>query len=110
MTSTGILPSIVVGETWDGFTLSASSDGTSLAENLDSVTMVFRDADGAVALTLTSADGDIDITNANAWSITVNSITPFPLVAGTYTARLTMTNATGRIKKWFRLQLSVTAE
>lgn len=110
MTTTGILPAIVDGETWDGFTMTVSSDGTSLAEPLASVSMVFRDADKNAVLTLSNGNGLITITDASAWSISVPAITPFPLGEGTYTARLIMTNDTGRIKKWFKLQLSVTPE
>lgn len=110
--NTLILPPIVAGETWDGFSMSLTSDGTSLAEDLANVNLVFRDSTGTVSLTLTSvgASPGITITDANAWAFTVSKITPFPLAAGTYPARLTLTNATGDIRKWFKLQLSVSDE
>lgn len=107
--NTLILPPIVAGETWDGFSMSLTSDGTSLAEDLANVNLVFRDSTGVVALTLTSAGASpgITITDANAWAFTVAKITPFPLTAGTYTTTIEFTNASGDIRKWFKTQLSI---
>lgn len=87
------------GDTWDGFTLSASSDGTAFSDPLDLVTIVFADKDGTVGLTLTSAAGaDITIDNASAWTFTVKPIDVFPLAAGNWSFAIHMTDDADRIK------------
>ena len=107
--ATAILPCVVTGATWDGFSLSLSSDGTSLADGLASATLTLYDSAGVSALALASPAG-ITVTNAATWAITVLPITPIGLAAGTYTGSLKMTSTTGDVRKWIRIQLPVLAE
>ncbi len=101
-----VLPCLVEGSTWDGFSVSLSSTGTSLAEPLASAVMEFKDSARAVVLTLDVGSG-IAITDGAAWALDVAAITPFPLSPGTYTATLKMTNDTGTIRKWIKFSQSV---
>lgn len=77
------LPEAKTDKTWDGLTASLSSDGTTFADNLASVKMTFKLA-GVESLTLTSADGDITIDDAAAWSFTVEPISRITLAAGVH--------------------------
>lgn len=105
--ATVTLPAIVQGDTWDGFSVVMSSDGTSLDEPLAGASLVFYDGDGTAVLTLTEASG-ITINDAAAWDVTVDAITPFALTYGTYSLSLKLTNDEGRIKTWLKYSLSVT--
>jgi len=89
---------IVYRDTWGGFTLALSSDGSALDSNLASVRLFFRDGDGTVGLELTSADGEITITDANAWTMTVAAVNPFTLAVGNWYWSVETTNVAGTIK------------
>jgi hypothetical protein len=81
------------GDTWDGFTWAATSDGTAFAGTLTSVELVFADNDNVAGLTLTQASGiTIDVATANAWAITVNQINALSLAVGTWSMWLTTTD------------------
>jgi len=77
------LPEAKTDKTWDGLTVSLSSDGTTFADPLASVKMVFK-LDGTTSLTLTSAGGDITIDDAAAWEFTVDPISRLTLTAGVH--------------------------
>jgi len=103
------LKSLPFGSTWNGLPGSTmGSTGTSLDDNLASVTMSFTDTDGNVGLLLTSADGDITIDDANAWSFSVEPITPFPLAVGTWSWTMKFTDAAGVIRKWLTGTIKIT--
>lgn len=61
-------------DTWDGFTVALSSDGTAFAGTLTLVRVAFTNSSGTIALTLSSANsGEITINSAtpNSWNFTV---------------------------------------
>jgi hypothetical protein len=100
------LTPVVEGDTWDGLTISWTSDGTAFADNLTSVAMEFKTPQDTVALTLSSEDGDITIDDANAWEITVlPSI--LPLAAGVWKCPITTTDAEGVIKTRIFAELTI---
>lgn len=95
------LAEIVYQDTWDGMTVTMSSDGTALDDNLVSVRMFFREKDGTLGLSL-SSPANITINNAAApWKYTVAPITPFPLAAGTWFWSVECTNSAGVVKTRF---------
>jgi hypothetical protein len=97
------LPETFAGKTWDGLTWTVSAveaEETEYDAALTSARFQFQDADGAVALTLSSATAGqvtINTATANAWSITVEPRI-LTLTAGTYTYGLETTDADGREK------------
>jgi len=96
------LPPIVRGDTWDGISVSMSTNGSSLDDLLTSVRMTFHEAAADTdTLTLTSTGGDISITSAANWEFTVDSITPFPLAAGTQYFNIETTDSAGSVKTYF---------
>ncbi len=107
--ATHILPAVVEGSTWDGFSVSLSSTGTSLADPLDTATLTLKDADGATVISLSEGAG-ITITDAATWALTVSPITPLSLTTGTYAGSLRMVNTSGTVRKYLRLKLPVIPE
>jgi len=104
------LPCVKIGKTWDGIpSCSLASTGTAFASNLSSLTMVFKDSDGATALTLTSSGGDITITSASAWEWDVEAITPWALAIGNYSWEIETTDAAGIIKGYVSGELETIA-
>jgi hypothetical protein len=103
------LPDAKADKTWNGLTASLSSTGTTFAEELSAVTMAFK-LTGTDALTLTSADGDITIDDAAAWSFTVLPITRFSLAAGVYSWAIETTSAADSIQDYFVGTLTVKAD
>jgi hypothetical protein len=77
------LPEAKADKTWDGLTVSLSSDGTTFSDSLASVKMTFKLA-GVESLTLTSAASQIAITDANSWRFTVEPIERLTLAAGVH--------------------------
>lgn len=77
------LPEAKTDKTWDGLTVSLSSDGTTFDDSLASVKMTFK-LTGDESLTLTSAASQITITDANAWEFYVNPISRLTLSAGVH--------------------------
>jgi len=77
------LPEAKSDKTWDGLTVSLSSDGTTFTDPLASVKMTFKLA-GVESLTLTSADAEITIDDAAAWEFTVDPISRLTLAAGVH--------------------------
>ena len=75
------LKPIVFGDTWDGLTVSMSSDGSALDSDISAIRMFFKNDEGTTGLELTNTAG-ITITNANTWEFTVDSIARFPLAIG----------------------------
>jgi hypothetical protein len=104
-----ILPAVVEDSTWDGFSISLASTGTSLADGLDAATLVLRGADGVAVVSLSEGSG-ITITNAATWALTVAPITPIAFATGTYTGSLRMVSATGKVRKYVRIQLPIIPE
>lgn len=92
-----ILTPVVEGNTWNGLTVSWSSDGTVFADNLAAVTMEFKDAQDTAGQTLTTAGGTIVIDDANAWEITIPKIV-LTLTPGVWKWHITTTDAIGVIK------------
>lgn len=88
------LANITAGNTWGGLQIVQTTDGNAFDSPLASVSMVWKDSAGTVGLTLTSASG-ITIDDANAYSYTVDSITTFPLAAGTWSWAIAETNSAG---------------
>ena len=95
------LAPVVYGTTWDGvdftFTVPVGS------ADLSAVTMSFgsTEEDATPDLVLTSAGGDITITDATtpSWVFTVDPITPFnTLAAGVWFWDLWTTDAAGNVK------------
>lgn len=97
------LPETFTGKTWDGLTWVISdvaAEDTEFDAALSLARFQFQDADGAVALTLTSATAGqvtINVATANAWSVTVEPRV-LTLTAGTYTYGLETTDANSREK------------
>ena len=106
---TAILPCVVTGATWDGFGVSMSSDGSSLADGLASASLTLYDSAGTSVLALTTGSG-ITVTDAPTWALTVAPITRLAIAAGTYAGPLEMVSATGAVRKWLRIQLPILAE
>jgi len=77
------LPEAKADKTWDGLTVSLSSDGTTFSDSLASAKMTFKLA-GVESLTLTSADAEITIDDAAAWSFTVEPVSRLSLAAGVH--------------------------
>ena len=78
-----ILTPVIYGDTWDGLSeVSFTSDGNAFASDLATVRMFFKDSDGVTGLELTSAAGDITITDASAWEFDVDAIENMPLGVG----------------------------
>jgi hypothetical protein len=103
------LKSVPYGATWNGLPgCTMSTTGTALDDNLSSVTMTFTDTDGNVGLLLTSAAGDITIDDANAWSYSVDPVSPITLAVGTWSWVLKFTDAAGAIRKWLVGTLKIT--
>jgi len=92
------LSPIVYLDTWGGLTVSLSTTGAALDSNLASVRMFFRDSADAVGLELTSADGEITITDANAWTFAVAAVNPFPLAVKKWYWSIETTNVAGIVK------------
>jgi hypothetical protein len=86
------LPEAKNDKTWDGLTVSLSSDGTTFDESLASVKMTFKLA-GVESLTLTSAASQITITDANAWEFYVNPISRLTLAAGVHSWAIETTSS-----------------
>jgi hypothetical protein len=86
------LPEAKTDKTWDGLTVSLSSDGTTFADPLASVRMTFKLA-GVESLNLTSASGAITITDANAWEFYVNPISRLTLAAGVHSWAIETTSS-----------------
>jgi hypothetical protein len=89
---------IVAGDTWDGLRHTCSSDGTAFASPLALVEMSFSTISGTVGLALSSADAEIAITGATAWTFTVEPVTPFSLAVGVWYWSLTCTDTDGVVK------------
>jgi hypothetical protein len=79
--ATVALKPIVFGDSWDGLTVSMTSDGTALDSDISAIRMFFKNDEGATGLELSNTSG-ITITDANAWEFTVDSIARFPLAIG----------------------------
>jgi len=67
------LTPVVRGDTWNGFSLSYSSEGSAFDAILSSVSLKFLSSDGATEHELTSTGGGITIVDAVNWVIQVNS-------------------------------------
>lgn len=93
------LPPIVHGDTWDGLSVSLTSSGTSLANDLANVVMTFRDASLNKVLELVTGV-NVMITYPNPWQFVIPPLTPFPLNAGTYTWNIETTDSDGIIKTY----------
>lgn len=97
------LPPTSKGCTWDGLTWTVSGvtgGDTEYAAALVSARFQLKDADNASVLSLTSAtpgEVTLNVTTADAWSITVEPRT-LTVAAGTYTYALETTDADGTIK------------
>lgn len=91
------------GTTWSGLTVDGmSSDGTTFSANLAAAKMSFVLAGASTeALSLTSAAGDITITDAAAWAFRVEEITPWALAKGVYYWSIELTDADGIIDVYF---------
>lgn len=97
------------GATWNGLPgCTMSTTGTALDDNLSAVSMTFTDSDGNVGLTLTSGGGGITIDDANAWSYSVDPITPMTLAVGIWSWTLKFTDAAGAIRKWIVGTIQIT--
>jgi hypothetical protein len=93
------LKPVVFKDTWDGLTeLSFESTGTSFASELSLVRMFFKDAEGAVGLELSSANGTITIDDATNWQFTVNPVSPMLLSIGQWLWSIETTDDQGVIK------------
>lgn len=107
------LPSIVLGDTWPGFTATLTSDGTTFFEPLDSARVFFRaecgTGDALLELT-TDPEGGLTIDSAENWTISADEITQFPLAAGSYVASLETTNTEGRVFTPIKFRLSVISD
>lgn len=107
------LPSVVLGDTWPGFTVELSSDGTTFYEPLESVRVFFKaecgTGDPLLELTSDPAEG-LTIDDAANWIMSADEITPFPLPVGSYVASLETTNTAGRVLTPLRFKISVTAD
>lgn len=89
-----ILTPVIYGDTWDGLSeCSFSSDGSAFAANLSSVRMFFKDSDGVAGLELSSANGDITITDSSAWEFDVDAITNMNLAVGVWFWSIETTDA-----------------
>ena len=86
------LPEAKTDKTWDGLTVSLSSDGTTFDESLASVKMTFKLA-GVESRTLTSAASQITITDANAWEFYINPISRLTLAAGVHSWAIETTSS-----------------
>jgi type 1 fimbria pilin len=100
------LTPIVEENTWDGLTVSWTSDGTAFADPLASVIMEFKDAQDVAAQTLDSADGGIVIDDANAWEITIPA-TILTLSAGVWKWSITTTDTEGVVKTRIAGELTI---
>lgn len=95
------LPATVSGETWDGLTISLSSDDTKYAAALSRVRMTWKSSAGTAALTLDSnTAGQITINTATAyaWDFTAEP-RALSLTAGNYSWAIETTDADGIIDK-----------
>jgi len=95
--ATVTLTPIVEGDTWNGITVSWTSDGTAFADSLSAVTMEFRDQRDVLAETLTSGTSEITIDNPTTWDITVNPKI-LPMATGLWKWSITTTDSEGVIK------------
>jgi hypothetical protein len=86
------LPEAKTDKTWDGLTVSLSSEGTTFDESLASVKMTFKLA-GVESLTLTSAANQITITDAAAWAFQVEPISRLTLAAGVHSWAIETTSS-----------------
>lgn len=95
------LPWVRSGDTWDGITeASLSSTGTQFADPLAAVEMKFFVAGSTTsALTLSSADAEITIADAAAWSYVVEPLT-MTLAVGQYYWTLRFTDTADRAVTW----------
>lgn len=93
------LEPIVVGNTWDGMSVSYTSSGSAFANTLTAVSMEFKTPGGVLTQTLSSAAGTITITTAtpNAWLITVPKII-LTLTDGNWHWAITTTDSAGIVK------------
>lgn len=98
------LDSIRATETWDGWSGSLSSDGTSFADDLESLTLSFTLAsESTAALTI---NGVVD--DAAAWEWSFADRTPLGLDAGFYSWEITTVDSAGRTKTYYTGTLEVT--
>jgi len=88
---------IVVDNTWDGISVTFTSNGTAFDSALSAVSMGFYTPAGVLTQTLTTAGGTIVIDDANAWEISIPEIV-LSLTAGIWNWAITTTDATGIIK------------
>jgi len=103
------LRSVPYGATWNGMPgCTMSTTGTALDDNLASVTMTFTNSDGEVGLILNTSNGGTTIDDANAWSYSVNPITPMALAVGTWSWVLKFTDAAGAVRKWLTGTIKIT--
>lgn len=91
-------------DTWDGWSGSLSSDGTSFADELASLTLVFTLA-GASTSALT-INGVVD--DAAAWDWSFADRTPLGLSAGFYSWEIITVDSAGRTKTYYEGTLEVT--
>lgn len=104
------LTPVVQNDTWDGITVSMSSDGNAFAAALSLVRMTFKTSEGASALALTSADAaEIEITDANAWAFIVHPRV-LSLAAGTYSWGIETTDADDVVKTRLAGTLKIIAD
>lgn len=89
------------GTTWDGLTeCSMESDGTAFSDPLELIVMEFSDETGAVGLTLSSADDEITIDDADAWEFTVLPVESMDLVPGLWSWNIRTTDSASREKQY----------
>lgn len=101
-------PPLIAGERWDGMSCALSSNGTTFAEELESVDMVLTLAGTTTPFLTLSSPNDITITSSapNAWAWTVNPRTAPD--AGTYSFKMPTTAVDGLPKSYHRGTITFT--
>lgn len=106
--STVTLDSLVRGDTWPGFRVQITINGSKPANDLSSVLMHFRtakDAPGNPSLALTSSSG-ITINDADLWDVTVNSQI-LALAAGVWFWDMQFTDVAGNVNTYIEGRLLI---
>jgi hypothetical protein len=105
------ITSITEGDTWDGIpSLTVTINGAAPASALSIVTMRFAKigSEGEQTVELTSATaGQINITNAATWTITVPAQIVPGLTAGKWTWRMRFQDAAGKKRTYLADEITV---
>jgi hypothetical protein len=105
------LPPFTEGDTWDGIpSLTITVNGAPPASALSVVTMRFAKLGSAMesVVVLTSATaGQINITNASTWAITIPAQIVAGLTSGKWTWRMRFQDAAGKKRTYLADELTV---